>query len=208
MNIRLLAADDAGVGRIRALVLARFPKFREEGTLDLPPPDLIDGKALVEIKSKVDRLLASAIAKIAFNYMAFHAGADFALNASFDQVRRFIRDDHGGEDWRKFVSFVSKPLLAEETEDLMVTRGHILILGWRHFDTLIVWVSPYNSMAYEVTLTRSYRGVWQPLQIGQLFDWEHHKIVPLIHSGRFILPPGSANREARVYETLVRRPPL
>ncbi|MGA9724385.1 MAG: HNH endonuclease, partial [Candidatus Binatus sp.] len=156
VSIRLLAADDAGVERVRALVLTRFPKFREEGKLALPQPDRIDGKMLVEIKSKVDRLLARAIAKIAFNYMAFHAGAKFALSENFDAVRRFTRYDQGGDDWREFVRILSKPLLAEETEDLQVTRGHILILGWRDFETLIVWVSPYNSMAYEVTLTRSY----------------------------------------------------
>jgi hypothetical protein len=208
VKIRLLASDDAGVERIRALVLARFPKFREEGKLDLPPPERIDGKMLVEIKSKVDRLLARAIAKIAFNYMAFHAGANFGLRADFDPVRRFVRDDVGGDDWREFVRILSKPLLAEETEELQVTRGHILILGWRDFETLIVWVSPYNSMAYEVTLTRSYRGVWPPLKIGQVFDWEHHNIVPLMNPGRIILPPGFASRPARAYQALVRRPPL
>ncbi len=208
VKLRLLASDDAGVERIRELVLTRFPKFREEGKLDLPPPEKTDGKMLVEIKSKVDRLLARAIAKIAFNYMAFHAGAKFALSASFDPVRRFIRYDQGGDDWREFVRILAKPLLADETEDLQVTRGHILILGWRDFETLIVWVSPYNSMAYEVTMTRSYRGVWPPLKIGQVFDWEHHNIVALVHPGRIILPPGFASRAARAYQTLVRRPPL
>lgn len=208
VNIRFLAADDAGVERIRDLVLTRFPKFREEGKLDIPPPERIEGKMLVEIKSKVDRLLARAIAKIAFNYMAFHAGASFALSANFGPSRRFIRYDEGGEDWREFVRILSKPLLAEETEDLQVTRGHILILGWRDLDTLVVLVSPYNSMAYEVTLTRSYRGIWQPLKIGQVFDWEHRNIVPLVHPGRIILPPGFASRAARAYQTLVRRPPL
>jgi hypothetical protein len=208
VNIRLLVEDDAGVERVRELVLTRFPKFCEEGKLDLPSPERVDGKMLVEIKSKVDQLLARAIAKIAFNYMAFHAGPKFALNANFDPARRFIRYDQGGDDWGHFVRILSKPLLAEETEDLQVTRGHILILGWRDFETLVVWVSPYNSMAYEVTLTRYYQGVWPPLKIGQVFDWEHHNIVRLVHPGRIILPPGFARRGARAYKTLVRRPPL
>jgi hypothetical protein len=72
VKLRLLAADDAGVERIRALVESRFPKFREEGKLDLSPPERIDGKMLVGIKSKVDRLLARAIAKVAFNYVVYH----------------------------------------------------------------------------------------------------------------------------------------
>ncbi len=207
-KLRLLASDDAGLQRVRALVLARFPKFREDGQLDLPPPDLVDGKALVEIKSKVDRLLARAVAKISFNYMALHAGTHFALNASFDPIRRFIRFDEGPKDWRQFVQFLSKPLLAEETDELLVTRGHILILGWKDLGTLTVTFSPYNSMAYEVTLARGFQGIWQPLKVGHVFDWEHHEILRLTPNDRIVLPPGWANRAARVYQTLVQRPPL
>jgi hypothetical protein len=207
-NLRLLAEDDAGVERIRVLVLGCFPKFREEGKLDLPPPERIDGKILVEIKSRVDKLLARALAKIGFNYMAFHVGAKFALNASFDRVRRFIRYDEGGDDWRQFVQFLFKPLLAEETEELQVTRGHILILGWRDFGTLEVRISPYNSMAYEVTLARSFQGIWQPVQTGHVFDWERREIVPLTPVSKLLVPPGWANRAAHAYQTFVRRPPV
>ncbi len=192
-KLRVLASDDAGLRRIRALVLARFPKYREDGQLDLPPPALVDGKALVEIKSKVDRLLARAVAKISFNYMALHAGTHFALNASFDPIRRFIRFDEGPEDWRQFVQFLSKPLLAEETDELLVTRGHILILGWKDLGTLTVTLSPYNSMAYEVTLARGFKGIWQPLKVGHVFDWEHHEILPLTPNDRIVLPPGWAS---------------
>lgn len=42
---------------------------------------------LVEVKFKVDRLLARAVAKFAFNYVAFHAGRNFVLNTSFDPIR-------------------------------------------------------------------------------------------------------------------------
>jgi len=207
VELRLLASDDAGVQRIRAMVLERFPKFREEGKLDLPPPERVDGKLLVEIKSKVDRLLARAVAKVAFNYMTLHAGSNFALNTSFDPVRRFIRYDEGGDDWRQFVGFLSKPLLAEETEKLVVTRGHILILEWKDLRTLAVRFSPYNAIAYEVTLTEAFSGIWQPLKIGHVFDWMHHKIIGLTPNERILLPPGLAQRSAHVYQAFVRRPP-
>ena len=204
VKLRLLAQDDAGGERIRALVLSRFPKFREAGK---PPLERIDRKMLVEIKSKVDRVLARAISKIAFNYMAFHAGSKFALNESFDSVRRFIRYDEVHEDWPQFVRFLSKPLLADETDDLRVTQGHLVIVGWRDFATLEVRLSPYNSMAYEVTLTQSFRGVWQPIQTGHVFDWEHHEIFHLKPVPRRLLPSGWAHRAARAYQALVRRPP-
>lgn len=207
VKLRLIAADDAGVEQICSLVLKRFPKFREEGKLDLPPPQGVDGKMLVEVKFRVDRLLARAIAKIAFNYAAFHAGATFALNDSFDPIRRFIRYDEDGDKFRQFVRFLWEPLLAQETEELRVTRGHILIAGWKDLQTLVVWISPYNAMAYEVTLTRRFSGVSLPIKAGHVFDWEDRKITALTSVDRIILPPGWAQREARVYQRLVRRPP-
>ena len=207
VKLRLLAADDAGVQQVRSLVLMWFPKFREEGTLDLAPPEQIDRKMLVEIKFKVDRLLARAVAKIAFNYMTFHSGANFALNPSFDPVRRFIRYDEDGENWRRFVQFLSGPLLAQETAELSVTRGHILIAGWKDLNALVVWASPYNSMVYEVTLTPCFSGVSLPIKVGHLFDWEDHKIIPLTSVDRIILPPDWAKRPAKAYQALVRRPP-
>ncbi|MGO9452742.1 MAG: hypothetical protein ACLQDV_17120, partial [Candidatus Binataceae bacterium] len=207
-SIRLLAAsdDDAGLERIRSTVHALLPKFREEGPLDLPPPERVEGKILVEIKAKVDTSIARAIAKIAFNYMTKEAGVKFALDASFDPLREFIRHGEGGNNWRQFVRIVSKPLLAEETEDLQVTRGHVLIFGWHDFDTLETYVSPYNSMTYRVTLTRSHRGIWQPLQRGHVFDWEHRKVMAFTPVSRILLPPGSAQRAALAYQALVRRP--
>lgn len=208
VKLRLLAADDAGVQQVRSLVLMRFPGFREEGALDLPPPERIDGKMLVEIKFKVDRLLARAIAKIAFNYMVFHAGTTFALNTSFDAIRRFIRYDEDGDNWRRCVQFLFEPLLAQETEELRVTRGHILIAGWKDFQTLMVRVSPYNSMAYEVTLTPCFSGVSLSIKAGHVFDWEDRKITPLMSVDRIILPFGWAQRPARAYQNLVRRPPI
>src|SRR5208282_662057 len=134
----------------------------------------VEGKILVEIKAKVDTSIARATAKIAFNYMTKEAGVKFALDASFDPLRQFIRYGEGGDNWRQFVRIVSKPLLAEETEDLQVTRGHVLILGWHDFDTLETYVSPYNSMAYRVTLTRSYRGIWQPV-CGELLIFKQNQ---------------------------------
>jgi hypothetical protein len=87
-----------------------------------------------------------------------------------------------------------------------VTRGHILIAGWTDLQTLTVWVSPYNSMVYRVTLTSRFSGVSLPIKAGHLFDWEDHKIVLLTSVDRIILPSGWATRPARIYQNLVRRP--
>ncbi|GEM_PF-7064504 len=51
-----------------------------------------------------------------------------------------------------------------------------MILGWKDFNTLSVTFSPYNAIAYEVTLAAGFGEIWQPLKIGHVFDWEHHEI--------------------------------
>jgi hypothetical protein len=174
--------------------------------LDLPPPEIIDGQILVEVRGTIDKLIARAVAKIAFNYMAKHAGAEFALAPCFDPIRRFIRFDEGGDDWREFVRIISEPLLAEETEDLRVTRGHIVLLGWRTLDTLQVRVSPYNSLAYEVTMTKAYPGVWRPLKVGHVFDWEHRIVHQLQAVSNVFLPPGMAQRATNAYTAIANKP--
>lgn len=207
-KVRLLAAkeDDAGLERLGTLVRTLLPKFHEEGDLDLPPPERVNGQIIVEVRGTIDKLIARVVAKIAFNYMAKQAGPDFALNTSFDPIRRFIRYDEGGDDWRKFVRIISEPLLAEETEDLRVTQGHVVMLGWRTFSTLQVRVSPYNSLAYEVSLTRAYSGVWRPLKVGHVFDWEHRIVHALTAVSGVLLPPGSAQRAANAYRAIVEPP--
>ncbi len=207
-QLRLLAAkeDNTGLERLRELVRTLLPKFRVEGDLDLPPPERIDGQIIVEVRGTIDKLIARAIAKIAFNYMAKHAGTEFALDPCFDPIRRFIRYDEGGNDWREFVRIISEPLLAEETGDLRVTRGHIVILGWCTLDTLQVRVSPYNSLAYEVTMTKAYPGLWRPLKVGHVFDWEHRIVHELQAVSNRILLPGYAQRAANAYTAIAGRP--
>jgi hypothetical protein len=207
-KFRLLVAkdDDAGLERLRELIQAVVPRFREEGGLDLPPPEIVDGQIIVEVRGTIDKLIARAIAKIAFNYATKHAGAVFMLDPCFDPVRRFVRYNEGDENWRNFVQISTQPLLAEETKDLRVTRGHIVMLGWRTWDTLQVRVSPYNSFAYDVTMIERFPRVWRPLKIGHVFDWEHRTVHQLQAVSNAILPPGAAQRAATAYSSIVAKP--
>jgi len=207
MNLRLLAAkeDEAGLNHLRDLVRRLLPKYQEGGDLDLPPPERIDGQIVVEVRGTIDKLIARVVAKIAFNYMTKHTGQDFALSPSFDPIRQFIRYDDGNGDWRQFVRIVNEHLLAEETEKVIVTRGHLLIMGWYNFDTFHVMVSPYNSMVYEVSLTTAFDGIWRPIQCGHLFDWENRAIQPLRAVSKSLVPVGAANREAKAYSAFVKR---
>ncbi len=207
-TLRLVTAkeDDAGLERLRQLVRRLVPKFQEEGEVNLPPPERFDGQIIVEVRGTIDKLIARAVAKIAFNYLAKHAGVGFALSSCFDPIRRFIRNDEGGDDWREFVRVLTKPLLAEETENLRVTRGHVVMLGWPTINLLQVLVSPYNSIAYEVTMTKSFSGVWRPIKVGHVFDWEHRVIHELKAVGAILLPRGWAQRSAIAYTAIAGRP--
>lgn len=207
-TLQLITAkeNDAGFERLRELVRTFVPKFQEEGEVNLPPPERSNGQIMVEVRGTIDKLIARAVAKIAFNYMAKHAGVRFTLNSCFDPIRRFIRNDEGGDDWREFIRIVTKPLLAEETEDLRITRGHVVMIGWLTIYTFQVYVSPYNSIAYEVTMTRSFSGVWRPIKVGHVFDWEHRVIHELKPVGAIVLPPGWAQRSTKAYTAIVGRP--
>jgi hypothetical protein len=208
-NLRLLSGkeDEAGLDRLRELVRTLMPKFREEGELRLPPPERIDNQIIVEVRGTIDKVIARAVAKIAFNYMAKHAGTEFVLNPSFHQIRRFIRYDEGGNDWRQFVRLRKEHLLGEETEELSITRGHVLMLDWPGLSNPRVRVSPYNSIIYEVMMARAYSGVWVPLRFGHVFDWEHHVVHELYALRHVILPPGALQRPANAYAAIVGGPP-
>jgi hypothetical protein len=63
-----------------------FKKEREGG----PPPSM-QGLAPVELRMRFDAIILRSVAKIAFNYAAWVAGATFVLGEAFDITRAFIR---------------------------------------------------------------------------------------------------------------------
>ena len=58
-------------------------------------PQLAGLRVTAEIEFTFDKMIARAVAKIAFNYLAKTQGADFVLPQDFDSVRRFIRHSEG-----------------------------------------------------------------------------------------------------------------
>lgn len=71
-----------------------------------------DGEeATVVIESEISRGICRAIAKIAFNYLAFTHGAEFVRAGSFDDIRRFVRFDEGPSE---FVNYDSEEIVALE----------------------------------------------------------------------------------------------
>jgi hypothetical protein len=85
-GIRIYARDH---GAVRDYLMGEgidLPVWRQMVREDDPNEEVVVHQ-VAHITSDVER----AIAKIAFNYLAFSNGADFALQSPFDGVRRFVR---------------------------------------------------------------------------------------------------------------------
>ena len=172
---RVLASDAPTSARLLDLVRQRVPRFRIDGTL--PPPPVQDGQLDVQIVSTVDRVLARAIAKIAFNYLVLQTGAAFVLDPEFDPVRRFIRHGDGGRG--RFVRVTVQQLLINEPRGCQITDGHLVAAQWNRRG-IVAEVCPFNQLRYTVRLAAVGPALWRPVASGHHFDWRNSEVSPLI----------------------------
>jgi hypothetical protein len=122
------------------------------------PPFSDDGKVMLHVETKVSRVVARCLCKIAFNYMALTCEETFAISSKFDEMREFIRNDAGDDKGRVFVK--QKPIIAQEIlSGQRGTDGHVLTVEGRPSDrTLEVQVALFNSIPYQIPMTRDYIG--------------------------------------------------
>lgn len=136
------------------------------------------GESEVEIEGYLDDTIYRAIAKIAFNYMAFMNGADFVLQKTFNPIRYFIR--RGQRAKRVFVLVRNDNILADE--DMERPRlCHIVTLNWaQEGQAILSQVSLSNSFfSYRVQLSKHYRGKHQDIRSGHFFNLGDNKIYEL-----------------------------
>jgi hypothetical protein len=159
------------------------------------------GRASVTARIIYDDISRRLVAKIAFNYLTYVRGAEFALKPDFDPIRRFIRYGEGrGAD---FVEPLSSPFLREEQETLGF-RGsddHLVAVeedGDRH---LVGHVSLFNMIHNEIRLCWArvenlYSGL---LPSGSCFSWRERTISPMLHIPRhnLVQPPRIVAEELR-----------
>lgn len=173
---RVLANDAVTWDRLLDLVRERVPGFRIDGTL--PPPPVRDGQLDVQIVGTVDKVLARAIAKIAFNYVTLMAGTAFALDPVFDPARQFIR--YGEGERRAFVHVSAEQLLLNEPPGCQITDCHLVIVQWSRRRGIIADVCPFNELHYTIRLAPDGPRLWRPLAVGHHFDWRNNEATPLI----------------------------
>jgi hypothetical protein len=125
-RIKLLANSPEGYERLTALLAARGIPFRQES---ISPPLGNEGDwAALDIRTTIDGPVLRCIAKIAFNYMVWVAGLEFALRDELNPVRAFIR--HGTPAPYRLVVPTSHPVLADELPNRRQTEGHLLTVFW------------------------------------------------------------------------------
>ncbi len=175
-GVRLISNSDEMDERLITILAKRgirFTKEREGG-----PPPSNQGRSPVELRMRFDPIFLRSVAKIAFNYAAWAAGATFVLGEAFDTTRAFIR--HGTRPPYPVVVPRGEPILADETPTARRARGHLLTLNWAgERDAIVGQVSLFNGPTYSVSLARGHRGFWLPLRSGHYFDLETRRISPL-----------------------------
>lgn len=185
-QIRIIAPSAEVQERLTTLLAQRGIPFREEGTFDLPHPNM--GEIEIYVNTKVDPIVKRCVAKMAFNYLAHVMGREFVLLPAFDATRAYIR--HGTHPGYTVVDADDSPILAKDTRTHRQTDGHLVTVGWTDGgEHLVGQLSLFNRVTYRVSLARNFSGLWRPVRSGHHFDLTTRRIAPL--TGTSLQMPGT-----------------
>jgi hypothetical protein len=173
----MLVSRSSETDRLIAALAKRGIPVKEEG-LAQPPPSQ-GGLAPLDVGVRFDAMLFRGVAKIAFNYMAWVAGAEFARGGDFNAARQFIR--YGIKPPHPVVIPRRRPILADDTPTLRQTNGHLLTLNWSADGRAVIGqVSLFNGATYTVVLAPRYGGIWLNIRRGHHFNLETRRIGPAL----------------------------
>jgi len=123
-----------------------------------------------------DVLLDRAIAKIAFNYLAYKIDRDSTLKQIFDKTRAFIRQ---GSVSTILVKKIPPMKIFGDREEAARRRGHIVAIELAADGTTIVgFVEFFGVMTYKVTLGR-FGQLAIPISAGHYFDIISKQVIPM-----------------------------
>jgi hypothetical protein len=137
-------------------------------------------KLMVMMESTIDNTISRAVAKIAFNYLAYMMKEEFALAACFDEIREYIR--FGRIRVSRPVTVRQGPILLDGNKISHRTGGHLVTFDWgdAHDLTIIGRVSLFNRLIYRVTLCRHYRGLHRELTNAHFYEVRTRTVRSLI----------------------------
>ena len=147
--------------------------FRHDGSV---VPTNESASWLCEVQGTIDYTILRGAAKIAFNYLTYWEGGDFVRQASFDQIRSFVRD--GLLVSYPLVKTSQQPVLADE--GVRRRAGHLVTVNWAADGVSIVaQVALLNLLTYSVCLTREYQGEQRKISRGHFFNVADGEIIEL-----------------------------
>lgn len=136
-----------------------------------------------EVTGKIYQAIFRALAKIAFNYLAYWAGPDFVMREPFHPIRRYIR--FGEKASYPFVIIIEKAILGDEPIVGKRRVGHLITLDWsKNKLSIVSQVSLFNLMTYSVLLAKDYSGNNFIYRKGSFFNVANNEIYELIPGDR------------------------
>ena len=152
-------------------------KFVKQG--DPRAPITTDGTVGIQIETEIDSAIVRAVAKIAFNYVAWVHGSEFVLRSDFDDARHYIR--LGKEPLLRVVKPDKNPILSDDSRHFRQTNGHLVVFDWNYSQRgLLARVSLFNTMTHLVLLCPDYSGIRRDnLRTGHHFDIESRAVAPI-----------------------------
>ena len=186
--VRVVGTDQEKVDVLVQLVRDRGIQIVNRESLSVPPTS-VPPEIRTVIEGRIDTRTWQAIAKVAFNYLAYKEGATFVLADRFDPIRDYIR---GARTDRAMVRLLNRPILANETYTWRAFDGH-LVAYQREDRRLVGKVSLYNSITYEVLLC-SDLGLYFPISNGHAFDPTEQRVVTITNVPFQVLQPSEAVR--------------
>jgi hypothetical protein len=134
---------------------------------------------LVEQCFTIDDTVWRAVAKIAFNYLAYWQGPEFAQHPAFDPVRRYIR--YGERSDHVMIDTVDDAILADEPVEGLRLDGNLVTMSVAIDGvSLFAQVSLLNMLTYRVLLAPDFPDtIPSDFVRGHFFDVTTHRILEL-----------------------------
>jgi hypothetical protein len=116
----------------------------------------------------VDSLVFRAVAKIAFNYLAYWEKENYVLQKDFNVIRRFVR--YGERAGYSLAMIKDEAILKDEQGADKRRSGHIITVNFTpDKKSVVAQVSLFNLVTYCVSLARDYTGETREIKRGHFF---------------------------------------
>jgi hypothetical protein len=173
---RAIRAFGVDVDTARQVLYKKGIKFQYQGQAG--PSENPKEDWLCKVDALIDSTIFRAVAKIAFNYLAYWEGRDFLLHQCFDTSRVFIR--YGNKADYPLVVVDDNPILGDEQVEGSRRLGHIVTINWAADRTSIVsQVSLFNWARYGISLSKNFSGEHRSIRRGHFFNVKNGEILDL-----------------------------